>query len=197
MKRVDVAAVNHSMYKEIEHCWQCKTDIAEMALFCHKCGVIQQPKAINPFERLQMPMAVEIDLPLLEKKYLLLQSKLHPDRFIQKSAEERKLAHEWGVYLNHAYQTLKDPLKRFQILIDILRGETKKTTQPLDPDILEDIFDLKFKLEIDATLKATLDAKVTAKTEAFARAFFEKDIALMEQILQELSYYIKMSKERV
>ena len=50
-----------------------------------------------------------------------LQARVHPDRFAAEGAAAQRLAMQWAVRVNEAYQRLKDPLSRAAYLCE-LRG---------------------------------------------------------------------------
>jgi molecular chaperone HscB len=50
-----------------------------------------------------------------------LQARVHPDRFASEGAAAQRLAMQWAVRVNEAYQHLKDPLSRAALLCE-LRG---------------------------------------------------------------------------
>jgi molecular chaperone HscB len=50
-----------------------------------------------------------------------LQAQVHPDRFASEGAAAQRLAMQWAVRVNEAYQRLKDPLSRAAYLCE-LRG---------------------------------------------------------------------------
>ncbi len=62
-----------------------------------------------------------LDRPALDAQWRQLQAKVHPDRFAADGGAARRLAMQWAVRVNEAYQRLKDPLKRAAYLCE-LRG---------------------------------------------------------------------------
>ena len=57
----------------------------------------------------------------LDACWLALQARVHPDRFVGEGAAAQRIAMQWAVRVNEAYQRLKDPLKRGAYLCE-LRG---------------------------------------------------------------------------
>jgi molecular chaperone HscB len=53
-----------------------------------------------------------IDLTALDARWKDLQRQAHPDRFATQGAAAQRVAMQWSVRINEAYQRLKDPLKR-------------------------------------------------------------------------------------
>ena len=72
----------------------------------------------DDFELLGLERAFALRLPLLEARRRELQTQVHPDRFAGQSAAEQRLALQWAVRVNEAYQRLKDPLRRAAYLCE-------------------------------------------------------------------------------
>ena len=62
-----------------------------------------------------------LDRAALDAQWLALQARVHPDRFAGEGASSQRLAMQWAVRVNEAYQRLKDPIKRGAYLCE-LRG---------------------------------------------------------------------------
>ena len=57
----------------------------------------------------------------LDARWIELQKESHPDRFAAQGAAAQRVAMQWSVRINEAYQRLKNPLKRAAYLCE-LRG---------------------------------------------------------------------------
>ncbi len=75
----------------------------------------------NDFQIFGVPEQFEQSLPELDAKWKALQREAHPDKFAAQGATAQRLAMQWSVRINEAYQRLKDPLKRAAYLCE-LRG---------------------------------------------------------------------------
>jgi len=62
-----------------------------------------------------------LDRAALDARWRALQAEVHPDRFAADGAAAQRVAMQWAVRVNEAYQRLKDPLKRAAYLCE-LRG---------------------------------------------------------------------------
>jgi len=65
-----------------------------------------------------LPERFALDAALLDRRRRDLQSAAHPDRFAAQGAAAQRIAMQWSVRLNEAYQRLKDPLKRAAYLCE-------------------------------------------------------------------------------
>jgi molecular chaperone HscB len=71
---------------------------------------------MNPFETLGTPARFDLDLAALEKTHRELSRALHPDRFANAGASERRAALEKAASVNEAFRTLRDPIRRAEAL---------------------------------------------------------------------------------
>lgn len=84
-----------------------------------------------------LPRRYTIDLPELEQRYREIQTRVHPDKHVNLSDTERRLAMQWSTQVNEAYQTLRLPLRRAQYLLHLAGidvGLERNTAMP--PDFL-------------------------------------------------------------
>jgi molecular chaperone HscB len=95
-----------------------------------------------------LPRKLWIEMRGLEQKFLQMSWKLHPDNFVNASAEEQELSLKRSSELNDAYRVLRDPVARVEYLLGIenmrKEGEHK---QQAPPELLEEVFDLNESLE--------------------------------------------------
>ena len=75
----------------------------------------------NDFELFDVPVQYAQDRAQLDSRWKALQREAHPDRFAAEGAAAQRVAMQWSVRINEAYQRLKDPLKRAAYLCE-LRG---------------------------------------------------------------------------
>lgn len=75
----------------------------------------------DDFTLFGLPQRFALDRAALDDCWRALQARVHPDRFASEGAAAQRLAMQWAVRVNEAYQRLKDPLKRGAYLCE-LRG---------------------------------------------------------------------------
>ena len=87
------------------------------------------------FDLFRVPMQFAQDRVLLDARWKELQREAHPDKFAAQGAAAQRLAMQWSVRINEAYQRLKDPLKRASYLCELhgapIHAE-KNTAMPTD-----------------------------------------------------------------
>jgi molecular chaperone HscB len=59
-----------------------------------------------------------LDRAALDARWRELQAEVHPDRFAAEGAAAQRIAMQWAVRVNEAYQRLKDPLRRAAYLCE-------------------------------------------------------------------------------
>ena len=71
------------------------------------------------FELFGVPAQFAQDRAVLDAKWKELQREAHPDKFAAQGAAAQRVAMQWSVRINEAYNRLKDPLKRASYLCEI------------------------------------------------------------------------------
>jgi molecular chaperone HscB len=106
-------------------CWSCH----ERTLgthFCSGCGKLQQGrKGTDYFALFDIPRKLSIDLDSLEREFLQLSWKLHPDNFVNATEQERELSLQRSSEVNDAYRVLRDHVARVEYLLE-LEGARKE-----------------------------------------------------------------------
>jgi molecular chaperone HscB len=129
-------------------CWNCH-ERAIGTHFCPGCGkVLQLPQHSDYFLMLELPRKLWIEMNSLEQKFLQLSWKLHPDNFVNASAEERAISLRRSSELNDAYRTLRDPVARIEYLLAIEGARREgQNKQQAPPELLEEVFELNESLD--------------------------------------------------
>ena len=73
----------------------------------------------NDFELFDVPVRFAQERSQLDARWKTLQREAHPDRFAAEGAAAQRVAMQWSVRINEAYQRLKDPLKRAAYLCEL------------------------------------------------------------------------------
>jgi len=168
-------------------CWNCH----ERTLgthFCSTCGkLLPLPTQVDYFALFEMPRKLWIEMAGLDKKFLELSWKLHPDKFVNASAAEQELSLRRSSELNDAYRVLRDPVGRVEYLLRLegmrKEGEHK---QQAPPELLEEVFELNESLDelreakISGGDLASLKGKLESAEKTFQENLGEVDAQLQE-----------------
>lgn len=184
-------------------CWSCAGPVATQASFCHTCGAIQPPRAVDFFARLGLRPTFDLDGDDLERRYFAFQRSFHPDRFAGKSRREQAFSLQHAVGINEAYDSLKSPLKRAEYLLELQHdprpGDAGTTTE--DPNLLVEAMEMREELDAADGVAAVdaLLARVTGEVEhcvgALGVAFADRDIGKAAALAARYKYLDKLIEE--
>jgi len=73
----------------------------------------------DDFTLFGLPRRFALDRAQLDASWRALQTRVHPDRFASEGASAQRLAMQWAVRVNEAYQRLRDPLKRATLMCEL------------------------------------------------------------------------------
>jgi molecular chaperone HscB len=71
------------------------------------------------FELFAVPATFAQERATLDMRWKELQREAHPDRFAAQGAASQRIAMQWSVRINEAYQRLKDPVRRASYLCEL------------------------------------------------------------------------------
>jgi molecular chaperone HscB len=143
------------------------------------------PEKLDHFALFDLPRKLWIEMAPLEQKFLRLSWKLHPDNFVNASAEEQERSLKRSSEVNDAYRVLRDPVARVEYLLEIegarKEGEHK---QQAPPELLEEVFELNESLDElrDAKESGGDLAALKARLESAEKNFQEKLVEVDQQL---------------
>lgn len=137
----------------------------------------------NDFELFDVPVQFAQDPAQLDIRWKALQREAHPDRFAAEGAASQRLAMQWSVRINEAYQRLKDPLKRAAYLCEMLGAPVQAENNTAMPAAF-----LMQQMEWRENLDETDSAE---GLEALANEV----AAEQRRVLQELARLLDQSKD--
>jgi molecular chaperone HscB len=109
---------------------------------------LQRLRQQNHFELFGVPPAYALDLELLDRAYLDIQSKIHPDRYAHAGDAERRASMQMTMQVNEAHRTLKSPVQRAAYLIGLNGVDVALETNTAMPhDFLVEQMELRERLE--------------------------------------------------
>ena len=112
----------------------------------------------NDFELFGVPERFAQDRAALDARWKDLQKEAHPDKFAAQGLAAQRVAMQWSVRINEAYQRLKDPLRRAAYLCELHGAPIQahdNTAMP--PAFLMQQMEWREALE-DASTSAAVDA---------------------------------------
>jgi molecular chaperone HscB len=142
------------------------------------------------FELFAVPAHFAQDRAVLDVRWKELQREAHPDRFAAQGAAAQRVAMQWSVRINEAYQRLKDPIKRASYLC-ALNGHPidaeKNTAMP--PEFL--MQQMEWREELDEARDTAAFDKLRAEVDA-ARA---RALSALDWLIDEKGDHAEAAKQ--
>src|SRR5712664_619210 len=172
-------------------CWSCHERTIGTH-FCASCGkMLQVPEKSDYFAMFEIPRKLWIEMSALEKKFLQLSWKLHPDNYVNAAPEEREISLKRSSELNDAYRTLREPVARVEYLLAIEGARVEgKNKQQAPPELLEEVFELNESLDELREAKASggdlssMKVRLESEEKNFQEKLSEVDAQLQDTAKQ-------------
>jgi molecular chaperone HscB len=196
-------AQKQAALSDVVACWSCRGPVEAAALFCPTCAAVQPPGQADHFVRLGFPVDYAVDTALLDRRYFERQRLLHPDRFVTRAPRERALSQQQATAINGAYETLKDPLRRADYLLQLAhdRGNPDGCNVVNDPELLTEAMEMREALaeasspdEI-GSLERRAAADVELCMNELADAFAGGDLDAASRLATRLKYLRKLADD--
>ncbi|OUC46985.1 Fe-S protein assembly co-chaperone HscB [Trichinella nativa] len=188
------------------NCWHCHSlrDCISDPFFCRTCSFVQPPILCkNYFDFFGLEPSYNLDVSVLTSRFRSLQSRLHPDRFTQKSENERKFSEQQASLINDAYSTLLKPYPRAVYMLELMGekisdGDERSTG--VSSQFLMHIFELNEMLE-DCEIESrssliALRQKVAADVEqcelSLIDEFDRKNVTEAKRLTIEMKYNLNL-----
>ena len=127
----------------------------------------------NDFELFGLEPSFNQHRAAIDQRWKELQQKAHPDRFASQGASAQRIAMQWSVRINEAYQRLKDPLKRASYLCELNGAPVNAENNSAMPvDFLMQQIEWREALD-DAKTAQKLD-EIAAKAREYGREQLQK-----------------------
>uniref|UniRef100_A0A7S3Y1H3 J domain-containing protein n=1 Tax=Heterosigma akashiwo TaxID=2829 RepID=A0A7S3Y1H3_HETAK len=184
-------------------CWQCGLRDRCSGFFCD-CGALQPLQNENYFEILKCPVHFDVDMKYLEQNYWKLQKQLHPDLYGTRHQIEQELSAQNSSQVNHAYQTLKDPVERVKYLLSLYGIEVlheQSGTQEVDPMFLMQVMEMREEIEEAKTphkieqLMQTNHHAIDQTLRSIKTLFDGKELTKIAEEAVKLQYYTRINAE--
>lgn len=156
-----------------------------------------------------MERRFDLDVSALEKTHRELSRALHPDKFAQAGASERRAALEKAASVNEAWRVLRDPIRRAEALFRLAGVAVGEDNEPKSsPMFLMEVMEEREALaearaakdmakvrKIGEAMKARLRGAEAKLADGFAK---KPDAAALERLLPllgELRFYKRFLDE--
>ena len=134
----------------------------------------------NDFELFGLMRGFAQDRRAIDARWKDLQREAHPDKFAAQGASAQRVAMQWSVRINEAYQRLKDPLKRAAYLCELNGAPVNAENNTAMPaDFLMQQMQWRENLE-DASSFADV-SEITSELSNAKQALLHKCEVLLDQ----------------
>lgn len=135
----------------------------------------------DPFALLGVSRRFRIDRRELEQKHRDLSRALHPDRFAQATAAERRVAIERAAAVNAAFRTLRDPQTRAAALLAGAGRALEEHTRA-EPALLLEVMELREELDDARTAPAERRTSRIDAVRARAQECLEREHGVLAAV---------------
>lgn len=151
------------------------------------------------FDLFSQPLSFDVDLTQLHQNQQDLQAKFHPDRFVNASDQEKRLSVQQASWVNEAYQTLANPVKRARYMLEVSGLDMKdesETTSDIEflmeqialREQMEDVRDKEDPLEACDNIITNLKIRSADINEEFSQRFEAKDLDAAKQVSRKMQF---------
>ncbi|KAJ4486141.1 Co-chaperone Hsc20 [Lentinula aciculospora] len=130
------------------------------------------PKDSNPFV---------IDTALLKQRFRQMQAACHPDNWASKGQDKQDAAQALSSAVNHAYQTLLQPMPRIEYILSASGSPLEETDKLEDNEFLMNIMMAREEIE-------------TAETREEVEPVIQENQALIDKILSEIESLVERKR---
>ena len=160
---------------------------------------------MNHFSTFDLAPAFAVDSTQLASRYRDLQTAVHPDRFVNATDAEKRIAMERAVQINEAFTTLKDPVRRAMHLLSLVSidgMDEKNTAMPFDflaeqIEWREALADAKLKEDEDRLedMASELAGMLASLGDTFEAAYRGEHFTVATTLARKMRFVQKLIEE--
>ena len=135
----------------------------------------------NYFELFGLQAVYDLDPAELHARQQRLQAAYHPDRHAAASAQQKRMSVQMAAWINQAYETLRDPVKRSRYLLEISGASLpEESATTADTEFLMEQIELREAVDScrgseDALERSeAIAARLQQRADELARQFVEQ-----------------------
>lgn len=134
----------------------------------------------DDFALFDLPRRFTQDRAAIDVRWRKLQAQVHPDRHVAEGAVAQRVAMQWAVRVNEAYQRLKDPLRRAAYLCElegVPMAAEDNTAMP--PEFL--MKQMAWRESLDEAADASAVAAIADEVDAKRRETLDRIAHLLDE----------------
>ena len=160
----------------------------------------------NYFKLFEIPVSYDVDLDQVQHRYLDLQKAVHPDKYANASAQERRISMQHTSMINQALHTLKQPVERAMYLLQLKGVDfTMDNETTMDAAFLMEQIEMREKLEavhgqndplaeLDS-MSADVKLNMDNVADVFKRAYASDELDDAREAVRKLQFLSRAKKE--
>ncbi len=160
----------------------------------------------NYFDLFSLPVSFAVEAAVLTNNYRALQQVVHPDKFANGTAQQKRFSIQAAAYINEAYQVLGDGLKRAAYLLSLQGIDLNaETDTQVDPAFLMAQIEYREQLEAVSTsedpfsaadsLRRAITADVAALQRDVSQQLFEQAFDAARDTVRKWQFLAKLTHE--
>ena len=138
----------------------------------------------NDFELFNLPTTFAQERAAVDARWKNLQREAHPDKFAAQGAASQRIAMQWSVRINEAYQRLKDPVKRAAYLCELHHAPINAENNTAMP-----VAFLTQQIELREALDNAVSIEDLDEINAKSKQILLKQLSEVEQMIDTLKDY--------
>lgn len=160
----------------------------------------------NFFELFNVPVSYEVDLDLVQQRYRELQKVVHPDKFVNATAQEKRISMQQTSWINEALNTLKQPVERACYLLKIKGVDVNLENETtMDKEFLMEQIEMRETLsevsskedplaELDR-INQEIKNNTNVMADSFSKAYVENQLDDAKEWIRKMQFMQKAKKE--
>lgn len=160
----------------------------------------------NYFELFGIEAGFDVDKSALQSQQQQLQSMFHPDRFVTASDQDKRLSVQQACWVNEAYQTLVNPVKRARYMLQVSGlelnddNETTSDTEFLMEQItlreqLDECREHEDPLARCEQIEASLKCRAQQLSEEFVQSFESGDLNVARIVSRKMQFIQRIQEQ--
>ncbi len=158
------------------------------------------------YELFDLVVDFDINREALDSRFRELQQAVHPDRYVNASAQEKRISLQKATMINEAHTVLLDPLLRARYLLE-LKGEQAINDQETISDVSFLMEQMELREELDA-IKSSEDPlslvgdildelidKIEQREQDIRQLFAENQLQQIRDTIQKFQFLYKLRSE--
>jgi len=158
------------------------------------------------FELFGLEKSFQLDSAQLASQYQQLQSRYHPDRYVDSDEKDKRLAMQATTFINEAYKTLSDQQSRARYMLE-LEGVAFDVEQDTTQDMDFLMAQMQLRQQIDEAdqqqnpldlldeLSSQAKREKQALAESFQKHYLNKQWQQAKQVVLKLQFFARLQQQ--